>query len=242
MACGNCPSGYANNGAKGCKDVNECASRNGGCDSKRRCINTAGSMACGNCPSGYTNNGAKGCKVATLPYGKYRITSNGHARGAQPKGWGLSAWNAHGAARNSASSWVAVHTGTFWPCDWNVMRGRKAGTYRINTVAHKAGNQPGGWGLSAWNAHGAARNSVSSRVAVHSGETWYMDWKIIPGKVAGTWRVMTTAHGPGKQPAGWGLTAWQNSGGKRNSGSSWVFVHKPDSSDWITDWIFTKIG
>merc|ERR1712147_370089 len=87
-------------------------------------------MSCGNCPSGYTNNGAKGCKVATLPYGKYRITSNGHARGQQPKGWGL----------------------------------------------------------SAWNAHGAERNDVSSRVSVHSGNTWFMDWKIIPGKVAGTWR------------------------------------------------------
>ena len=43
-------------------DVNECAKSNGGCDSKRKCMNTAGSMSCGNCPAGYTNYGAKGCK------------------------------------------------------------------------------------------------------------------------------------------------------------------------------------
>ena len=43
-------------------DVNECATNNGGCDSKRACTNTVGSMSCGDCPAGYTNDGAKGCK------------------------------------------------------------------------------------------------------------------------------------------------------------------------------------
>ena len=43
-------------------DVNECAKSNGGCHSKRKCMNTVGSMSCGNCAAGYTNDGAKGCK------------------------------------------------------------------------------------------------------------------------------------------------------------------------------------
>ena len=42
-------------------DVNECESNNGGCHSKRTCINTDGSMSCGDCSAGYTNDGAKGC-------------------------------------------------------------------------------------------------------------------------------------------------------------------------------------
>ena len=43
-------------------DVNECATNNGGCDSKRACKNTVGSMSCGACPAGYDADGAKGCK------------------------------------------------------------------------------------------------------------------------------------------------------------------------------------
>ena len=45
-----------------CLDVNECAKNNGGCDSKRKCTNSVGSMKCGNCPAGWTNDGAKACK------------------------------------------------------------------------------------------------------------------------------------------------------------------------------------
>ena len=43
-------------------DVNECLQGNGGCDSKRKCINTLGSMSCGDCSAGYVNDGVKGCK------------------------------------------------------------------------------------------------------------------------------------------------------------------------------------
>ena len=43
-------------------DVNECAKDNGGCDTKRKCVNSAGGYTCGDCSSGYTNDGAKDCK------------------------------------------------------------------------------------------------------------------------------------------------------------------------------------
>ena len=39
-----------------------CLTNNGGCDSKRKCKNTAGSISCGDCPAGYANDGAKSCK------------------------------------------------------------------------------------------------------------------------------------------------------------------------------------
>merc|ERR1712032_1207121 len=53
------------------KDVDECATSNGGCDNKRKCINTVGSMKCGNCATGYLNDGAKGCKA--LPAGDFVV-------------------------------------------------------------------------------------------------------------------------------------------------------------------------
>ena len=43
-------------------DVNECVKNNGGCNSKRKCINAPGSMKCDNCPTGWANDGAKGCE------------------------------------------------------------------------------------------------------------------------------------------------------------------------------------
>ena len=42
-------------------DVNECATNNGGCDSKRTCTNTVGGRTCGDCSSGYENDGDTDC-------------------------------------------------------------------------------------------------------------------------------------------------------------------------------------
>ena len=47
-------------------DVNKCLKNNGGCHSKRKCMNTGGSMKCGDCAAGYVNDGAKGCKKKGL--------------------------------------------------------------------------------------------------------------------------------------------------------------------------------
>ena len=163
----------------------------------------------------------------------------GHAEGEQPAGWGLSAWNAHGAERNEVSSWVAVHAGDHWPCDWLVEAGTKPGTYRIKTCGHAEGKQPAGWGLSAWNAHGAKRNEVSSRVAVHAGDHWPCDWLIEPGTKPGTYRIKTCGHAEGEQPAGWGLSAWHAHGAERNDVSSWVHVHEGDH--WPCDWQFIPV-
>merc|ERR1719399_1858863 len=62
--------------------------------------------------------------------------------------------------------------------DWKIVKGRKPCTWRLLTTDTDPDHrQPAGWGLSAWHAHGAVRNSASSRVAVHSGDHWPMDWK-----------------------------------------------------------------
>ena len=114
-------------------------------------------------------------KPGSLP-GTYRILTLGHHKGGQAHGWGLSAWHAHGAIRNAESSWAAVHEGDQWPMDWQIVPGKKRGTVRILTTHHDAGSQPASWGLSAWQAHGGKRDDASSRVAVHSGEQWPMDW------------------------------------------------------------------
>ena len=79
--CGNCPSGYKNDGDTGCEgqcrpsansgykdtpcidwlDVNECLNDNGGCESTRTCTNTPGGRTCGACSSGYENDGDADC-------------------------------------------------------------------------------------------------------------------------------------------------------------------------------------
>ena len=61
-------------------------------------------------------------------------------------------------------------SGDHWPCDWLIVPGTQPGTYRIKTCGHADGEQPAGWGLSAWHAHGAERNGESSWVHVHAGE------------------------------------------------------------------------
>ena len=56
-----CPSGYTSGGEAGCKDIDECATSNGGCDPLTVCRNTLSSRTCGACPSGYTGDGETGC-------------------------------------------------------------------------------------------------------------------------------------------------------------------------------------
>jgi len=85
VTCGECPAGYVNDGEKGCKDEDECASNNGGCDSKRKCTNTVGSFKCEDCPCGYVNDGAKGCK-ASVPF---TVQLQKPATGACPSGTAL---------------------------------------------------------------------------------------------------------------------------------------------------------
>ena len=177
---------------------------------------------------------------AGVPFGTYRIKTTHHGPGQQPAGWGLACFPNHGAKRNDASSWVHVHVGDHWPCQWELRPGQKPGTYRIYTLGHGPGGQAPGWGLSAWHAHGAERNGSSSWVAVHSGEHWPMDWTIVPGKQPGTWRILTTQHAAGKQAAGWGLSAWNAHGAKRNDHSSRVAVHNGDH--WPMDWVLERVG
>ena len=42
-------------------DVDECKKNNGGCDSKRACNNTEGSMECGACADGWKVEGETSC-------------------------------------------------------------------------------------------------------------------------------------------------------------------------------------
>ena len=116
---------------------------------------------------------------STRTPGAYTIKTTYHKDGKQLAGWGLSAWNAHGAARNSQSSRVAVHSGNHWLMDWTIApSSRTPGAYTIKTTYHKDGNQPAGWGLTAWQKHGGHRSSQSSWVYVHSGNHWLMDWEL----------------------------------------------------------------
>ena len=112
---------------------------------------------------------------------------------------------------------------------------RTPGMFTIKTTSKHAGSsgaQPAGWGLSSWMEHGAKRNHASARVAVHDGSHWLMDWKIEQSKrTPGTWVIKTSGVHSGqqsKQPADWGLAAWQKHGGKRNGASSWVYTHEGD--------------
>ena len=108
---------------------------------------------------------------------KTTTLSSSSTAAQQPGGWGLSAWHGQSdARRNGSSSWVAVHNGNYWPMKWNIVPGEKQNTWRILTTYHAPGNQPGGWGLSAWHGADGLRNGSSSWVAVHNGNYWPMDW------------------------------------------------------------------
>lgn len=45
-------------------DVNECDTNNGGCHSKRFCLNTPGSFRCTDCDPGWVKDGDTGCVEA----------------------------------------------------------------------------------------------------------------------------------------------------------------------------------
>lgn len=178
-------------------------------------------------------------KECEIESGKYRIKTTYHEAGKQPAGWGLSASRVGNVYRNTDSSWVLVHSGNSLPMIWNVTKNTD-GTYYIKTNYYADGQQPAGWGLSAWHIGDAYRNSGSSWPAVHSGDYWPMKWNIVPGEKSNTWRILTTNHVGGGQPAGWGLSAWRIAGAYRNSTSSWAAVHS--GNYWPMDWEFEKVG
>ena len=73
--------------------------------------------------------------------GVYRIKTTahetrfvGHEVGQQPAGWGLAAWHNNDTKRDGHSSWVCVHSGDKWPCDWTVAPGRSPGTSRERNI------------------------------------------------------------------------------------------------------------
>jgi hypothetical protein len=72
-AGGSCPDGYFGSPDKGCTDINECASGNGGCHKLAMCQNTAGSRECGACPKNFQGDGYVGCfDVNECPNGDCR--------------------------------------------------------------------------------------------------------------------------------------------------------------------------
>ena len=56
-----CKEGFYGSPEKGCTDVNECATANGGCHKLSSCENTPGSRTCGACPKDFQGNGYVGC-------------------------------------------------------------------------------------------------------------------------------------------------------------------------------------
>jgi len=56
-----CQEGFYGAPDKGCVDVNECASANGGCHKLAACVNSPGSRSCGTCPQDFQGDGYVGC-------------------------------------------------------------------------------------------------------------------------------------------------------------------------------------
>lgn len=96
---------------------------------------------------------------------------------------GLCAWhwnNGGDSNRNDVSSWVAVHEGDYWPMNWSIVN-QKNNNYKVftNKMNQVNNNIPSNWGLTTWNGWGAIRDNYSSRVAVHQGNFWPINWKFI---------------------------------------------------------------
>lgn len=108
----------------------------------------------------------------------------------------------------------------------------RPGLYRIKTSAVHRGHQPRGWGISAWQIAGATRDRHSSWAAVHSKKYWQMVWDIQPSRRTKGAYTIKTFRGQ-RQPAGWGLAAWNFHGGAGTK-SSRVAVHS--HSVWQMDW------
>lgn len=113
----------------------------------------------------------------------WRILTTEQTTAKEPANRGLAAWHWTGqerdSVRNSVSDWVAVHDGSYWPMDWTIVPGHKPNTWRVITTAqnHSGDVQPAGWSLTTWNGYGAQRDKWSSRVAVHEGNIWPLDWE-----------------------------------------------------------------
>ena len=54
-------------------DADECKENNGGCDSKRKCVNTHGGHKCEDCPTGWVNDGDLGCKGLLVSTGRFLL-------------------------------------------------------------------------------------------------------------------------------------------------------------------------
>ena len=56
-----CAEGFFGSPEKGCTDINECSSANGGCHKLASCENTPGARVCGACPQDFQGDGYVGC-------------------------------------------------------------------------------------------------------------------------------------------------------------------------------------
>ena len=163
--------------------------------------------------------------MTTMEEGYYRIKTTALAASAQPAGYSLSAGYIY---RSSVSGWASIEKGKEETV-WHVTPGRATGTWRIETSKPYAFAKAK-WALSAWGAWDGKRSDSSSKVALHEGNYWTMDWTIKPGKRVGTWLVLTTKHTPCLQAGGWALTAWP--------GTNQAFVHAEHK--WAIEWAFEK--
>jgi len=173
-------------------------------------------------------------------YGTYKITTTADARSGMPAGWGLSAfYKSEGERRDVISTYVSVHRDTRNSCDWKLKEGDKPDTYTIETTPNVHTQHPPGWKLCAHHL-GEARNSESTKMCAIEAGGFAMNWKIVPGKADGTWRIITTDSVICGQEKGWGLSAWGPKIGDtvRDGWSSWVHVHKGDY--WPMDWVLEK--